>query len=189
MDWNGEITEKTIISTTVGKNALEEIKWSRSQSQQKSPKCSTWMQSKKWLNDLCWFPRQTIQYHTNSSLCPNQQCWRSWNWMVLWKPTRPSRTNTLKRYPFHYRELEWKSRKSRDTWFNRQNWHWSTEWSRAKVNRIMSREHTGHKKTPSSNNTREDSTHEHGQIDGQYWNQIDYILCSQRQALYISQQT
>ena len=47
MDWNGEITEKTIISTTVGKNALEEMEWSRSQSQQKSPKCSTWMQSKK----------------------------------------------------------------------------------------------------------------------------------------------
>ena len=28
----------------------------------------------------------------------------------------------------------------------------------------MSREHTGHKKTPSSNNTREDSTHGHHQI-------------------------
>ena len=27
----------------------------------KSPKCSTWMQSQKWQNDLCSFPRQTIQ--------------------------------------------------------------------------------------------------------------------------------
>ena len=32
---------------------------------------STWMQSQKWQNDLCSFPRQTIQYHGNPSLCPN----------------------------------------------------------------------------------------------------------------------
>ena len=63
-------------------------------SQQKSPKCSTWMQSKKRQNDLCSFPRQTIQYQGNPSLCPNHQCWRSWNWMVLWRPTRPSRINS-----------------------------------------------------------------------------------------------
>ena len=29
----------------------------------KSQKCSTWMQSQKWQNDLCSFPRQTIQYY------------------------------------------------------------------------------------------------------------------------------
>ena len=38
----------------------------------KSPKCSTWMQSQKRQNDLCSFPRQTIQYHGNPSLYPNQ---------------------------------------------------------------------------------------------------------------------
>ena len=38
----------------------------------KSPKCSTWMQSQKRQNDLCSFTRQTIQYHGNSSLCPDQ---------------------------------------------------------------------------------------------------------------------
>ena len=38
----------------------------------KSPKCSPWMQSQKRQNDLCSFPRQTIQYPGNSSLCPNQ---------------------------------------------------------------------------------------------------------------------
>ena len=38
----------------------------------KSPKCSTWMQSQKRQNDLCSFPRQTIQYHSNPSLYPNQ---------------------------------------------------------------------------------------------------------------------
>ena len=43
----------------------------------------------------------------------SNECWRSWT--VLWRPTRPSRTNTPKRYPFHYRGLECKSRKSRNT--------------------------------------------------------------------------
>ena len=38
----------------------------------KSPECSTWMQSQKRQNDLCSFPRQTIQYHSNPTLCPNQ---------------------------------------------------------------------------------------------------------------------
>ena len=40
----------------------------------KSLKCSNWMQSQKQKNDTCLFPRQAIQYHSNSSLCPNQQC-------------------------------------------------------------------------------------------------------------------
>ena len=38
----------------------------------KSPKRSTWIQSQKWQNDLCSFPRQAIQYHSNPSLCPGQ---------------------------------------------------------------------------------------------------------------------
>ena len=68
--------------------------------------------------------------------------------MVLWKPTRPFRTNTQKRCPFHYRGLKCKSRKSGATWSNRQIWPWSTEWSRAKANRVLLREHTGHSKHP-----------------------------------------
>ena len=31
-----------------------------------------WMQSQKQQNDLCSFPRQTIQYHGNPSICPDQ---------------------------------------------------------------------------------------------------------------------
>ena len=38
----------------------------------KSLKYGTWMQSWKRQNDLCSFPRQTIQYHGNPSLCPDQ---------------------------------------------------------------------------------------------------------------------
>ena len=92
------------------------------------------------------FSSQTIQYHSNPSLCPNQKRWRSWSWMVLWRPTRPFSTNTQKRCPFHYRGLECKSRKSGNTWSNRQIWPWSTEWGRAKANRVLPREHTGHSK-------------------------------------------
>ena len=83
-----------------------------------------------------------------SDLTFNFQCWRSWSWRVLWRPTRPSRTNTQKRCPFHYRGLECKSRKSRDTWSNRQIWPWSKKWSRTKANSVLPREHTGHSKHP-----------------------------------------
>ena len=53
-----------------------------------------------------------------------------------------------KRCPFHYRGLECKSRKSRNTWSNRQIWPWNTEWSRAKANRVLPRECTGQSKHP-----------------------------------------
>ena len=70
------------------------------------------------------------------------------SWIVLWRPSKPFRTNTPKRCPFPYRGLECKSRKSRNTWSNRHIWPWSMEWSRAKANRVLSREHTGHSKQP-----------------------------------------
>ena len=44
--------------------------------------------------------------------------------------------------------LECKSRKSRNTWSNRQIWPWSTEWRRAKADRVLPRERTGHSKHP-----------------------------------------
>ena len=73
---------------------------------------------------------------------------KSWTWMVLRRPTRPFRSNTQKRCPFHYRGLECKSRKSRDTWNNRQIQPWGTKWSRMKANRVLPRECTGHSKHP-----------------------------------------
>ena len=33
---------------------------------------STWTKSQKQHNDLCSISRQTIQYHGNASLCPDQ---------------------------------------------------------------------------------------------------------------------
>ena len=70
------------------------------------------------------------------------------SWTVLWIPTRPSRTNTQKRCALHYRGLDCKRRKSRDSWSNRQIWPWSTHWSRSKNNRVLPKERTGHSKHP-----------------------------------------
>ena len=128
---------------------------------------------------------QTIQYHGNPSLCPNQERWISWSWTVLWWPTRPSRMNTPKRCPFHYRGLECKSRKSRNTWSNRQIWPWSTEWSKAKANKVLPREHTGHSKH--SNNTREDSTHGHHQMVDTKIRLIIFFAAKDGEALYSQQ--
>ena len=67
--------------------------------------------------------------------------------MVLWRPTRLSRTNTKKDVLFIIGGWNAK-RKSRNTWSNRQIWPWKTEWSRAKANRVLPREHTSHSKHP-----------------------------------------
>ena len=40
-------------------SGIPQKKWSSHHGQQKSPKCSTWVQSQKRQNDLCSFPRQT----------------------------------------------------------------------------------------------------------------------------------
>ena len=81
-----------------------------------------------------------------------------WKNMGSTQNRRPFRTNTQNRCPFHYKGLECKSRKSRNTWTNRQIWPWSTEWSRAKANRVLPRECTGHSKNPPPT-TWEDFTH------------------------------
>ena len=74
----------------------------------KSSKHSPWMKSQKWQNDLGLFPRQTIQQHGNPNLCSNYWCQRNCSWLVLWRPTTPSRANTKKRCPFHNRGLKCK---------------------------------------------------------------------------------
>ena len=39
----------------------------------------------------------------------------------------PPKGKRKKKCPFPHRGLEYKSRQSRDTWNNRQVWHWSTK--------------------------------------------------------------
>ena len=71
MDWNEWLLLRWSLYLLLWAR-IPEKKWSSHHSQQKSSKCSTWMQSQKQQNDLCLFPRQTIQYHNNPSLCPDQ---------------------------------------------------------------------------------------------------------------------
>ena len=99
--------------------------------------------------------------------------------MVLCRSTRPFINNTSKRCSFHYRGLECKSRKSRNTWTNGEIWPWSTKLSKAKANRVLPSEYTGHSKHPLPT-TQEKTLHTWTSPDGQHRNQIDYILCSQR---------
>ena len=104
-----------------------------------------------------------------------------------WRPTRPSRTNTPKRCPFHYRGLECKSRKSRNTWSFRQIWPGVQNEAGQRLIEFYQ------ENAVVIATTREDSTHGHHLFQqhkrrlytwtspsGQYWNQINYILCSRR---------
>ena len=86
------------------------------------------------------------------------------------------------RCAFHHRGLECKSRKSRDTWSNRQVWPWSTKWSRAKFCQ---------ENTLVIANT---FFHQHGRrfyawtsSDGQYRNQIILFAGKDGETLYSQQ--
>ena len=97
--------------------------------------------------------------------------------MVLWRPTRPFSTNTPKRCPFHYRGLECKSRKSRTPGvtgkFGLAVWNEAGQrliefcQENALVIVHLFQQHKRRLYTWTS-------------PDGQHWNEIDYILCSQR---------
>ena len=91
-----------------------------------------------------------------------------------------------KRCPFHYRGLECKSRKSRNTWSNRQIWPWSAEWRRARANRILPREHTGHSKHPLPT-AQEKTTHGHHQMVSTEIRLIIFFTAKVGEALYSQQ--
>ena len=109
---------------------------------------------------------------------PQRVTLKSWSWTVLWRPTRPCRTNTQKRCRFHNRGLECKSRKSRNTWSNR---HFGLGVRNEAGQRLIQfcqenalviantvfQQHKRRLYTWTS-------------PEGQHQNQIDYILCSQR---------
>ena len=100
---------------------IPEKKWSSPNSQQKSLKCSTWVQSQKWHSDLCFqgkpFNITVIQTYAPTSNAEEAEVkWFYEDLQDLLELTPP------KRCPFHYRGLECKSRKSRDTWSNREVW-------------------------------------------------------------------
>ena len=87
--------------------------------------CS-WMQSQKRQNDLCFqgkpFNIMVIQaYAPTSNTEEDEVEWFCEELQDLLELT------TQKICPFHYRGQECKSRKSRNTWSNRQIWPWNME--------------------------------------------------------------
>ena len=105
------------------------------------------MQSQKQQNHLCSFPRQTIQNHGNPSLCPPTSNAEKAEVEGFYEDLQDLLELTPKRdILFIIGDWNAKSRKSRNTWSNRQIWPRSTEWSRAKANKVLPREHTGHHK-------------------------------------------
>ena len=106
MEWVN-LPQMTIISTTVGQESLR--KNGVAIMVNKSPKCSTWMQSQIRQNDLCSFPRQTIQYHGTQAYAPTSNAEEA-EVERFYEPPRPFRINTKQRCPFHYRGLKCKSR-------------------------------------------------------------------------------
>ena len=87
---------------------------------------------------------------------------------------------TSKRCPFHHRRLECKSKKLRYTWSNRQVWPWSTKQSRAKANSFAKRTHWSLPMHWTLFQQHKTWFYTWTSPDGQYRNQIDYILCSWR---------
>ena len=94
------------------------------------------------------------------------------------KTYKTFRTNTPKRCPFHYRGLQCKSRKSRNTWSNRQiclgiqneAGQRPIEFCQENALVIANTLFQQHKRR----------LYTWTSPDGQHQNQIDYILCSQR---------
>ena len=70
------------------------------------------------------------------------------------------------------------SRKSRNTWSNRQSWPWRTKWSRSKANRVAQENTLVIANTFFQQHRRRLYTWT--SADARYQNQTDYILCSQR---------
>ena len=107
------------------------------------------MQSQKWEKDLCFQGKPLnitiIQVYAPSSNVEEAEVGQFYEDLQDLLELTPQ-----KRCPLHYRGLECKSRKSRDTWSNRQVWPWSTKWSRAKANSVLPRECTHHSIHPFS---------------------------------------
>ena len=114
----------------------------------KSPKFSTWVQSQKQQNISVHFQGKSfsitvLQLYAPTSNVEEAELERFYEDLQDLLELTPK-----KRFPFHYRGPECKSRESRDIWSNRKILPWSTKQSRSKANRVLPRKCTGHSKHP-----------------------------------------
>ena len=72
------------------------------------------------------------------------------------------------------------------SWSNRQIWPWSMEWSKAKANRVLPRERTGHNKH-SLPTTQKKTTHGHHQMVNTEIRLIIFFAAKDGEALYSQQ--
>ena len=162
-----------IISTTVGKNPLEEI--SSPHSQQKSPKCSTWVQSLKWQNDLCFQGKPfniTVNQVYGKSTSNAEEAEVEW----FYKDLQDLLELTNKKDVFFIiRDLNAKVESQEIPGVTGKFGLGVTKWSRAKANRVFPREHTGHSKH-SLSTTQEKTLH----MDITWWSteKSDWLLYS-----------
>ena len=135
------------------------------------------MQFQKQLNDLRSFPRQAIQYHGNPSLCPTSNAEEA---EVEW----------------FYEDLQdlLELTPKKDVLFIIAEWNAKVESQETPgVNEpgqrltILPREMYWSQRTPSSNNTREDSTHGHHQMVDTEIRLIIFFAAKDGEALYSQQ--
>ena len=99
--------------------------------------------------------------------------------MVLWKPTRSPRPNTKTRSHFHHREFKYKIENEEIPGVTGKVSPGIQNEAEQRVTRVLSREHTCHKKHPFPR-TQEMTLHMDITRCQMRRNQIDYIVCSQR---------
>ena len=145
------------------------------------------MQSQRWQNDLIYFQGKpfnitVIQVYPLTSNAEEAEVeWFYEDLQDLLELTPPK-----KDVLFIIGDWNAKVGSQENTWSNRQIWPWNTEWSRAKTNRVLPRKCTGHNK-PSSNNTREDSTHGHHQMVNTEIRLVIFFAAKDAEALYSQQ--
>ena len=111
------------------------------------------------------------------------QLQRSWSWMILWRPTRPSSTNTQKRCPFHHRRLECKVRSHKITGVtDKFGLEYKIKQGKGKQSCLAKREHTGHSKHALP--TTQDSTCELHQMVNTEIRLIIFFAAKDGEALY-----
>ena len=98
--------------------------------------------------------------------------------MVLWRPTRPSRTNTPKRCPLHYRDWNAKGGSQEIPGVTGKFGHGVQNEAGQRLIEFCQENALVIANTLCQQHKRK--LYPWTSPDGQYWNQIDYILCSYR---------
>ena len=116
----------TIISTTTGRNPSEEMEWpSWSTKRVQNAVLGCNLKNDRMISVRFQgkpFNITVIQVYAPTSNAEEAEVERFYEDLQDLLELTPQ-----KRCPFHYRGLECKSRKSRDTWSNRLVWPWSTK--------------------------------------------------------------